>query len=107
MTEEGFVDCERCGGRDIFPVHWCVDRWSNDRPAIADREPALEVALKAIGKHIALPRIRVRPATGGPWCVCNDWEAVGQMIENDGVFEFEFVKMTEAEVEALGDFPGW
>lgn len=52
-------------------------------------------------------RIKVRPVSGGPWCVCDDWDGVGQMIEDDGIYEIAFVDMTEAECEALGEFPGW
>lgn len=51
--------------------------------------------------------IKVRPSSGGPWCVCDTWDGVGQMIEDDGSYEFEFVEMTPEELEALGDFPGW
>ena len=30
------------------------------------------------------------------------------MLERqDGEYEFAFVEMTDAEVEALGEFPGW
>lgn len=53
------------------------------------------------------PRIKVRPIGHAPWCICDTWADVGQMIEGDGEYEFEHVGMTDAEVEALGEFPGW
>jgi len=52
-------------------------------------------------------RIKVRPVHGGPWCVCDDWNGVGQMIEDDGAYEFAFVMMTDEEAEKLGEFNGW
>lgn len=52
-------------------------------------------------------RILVRPSGHAPWCICDDWDGVGQMIEEDGDYEFLFVDMTEAEIEAKGEFPGW
>ena len=52
-------------------------------------------------------RISLRPIDGGAWCICDDWNSVGQMIEEDGAYEFRFVEMTDEEYEALGDFPGW
>jgi len=52
-------------------------------------------------------RICVRPVSAATWCLCDDWDGVGQMIEDDGTYEFEFVNMSDAEVEALGEFPGW
>ena len=52
-------------------------------------------------------RIKVRPAHGGQWCVCDDWDGVGQMIEDDGAYEFAFVMMTDEEADALGEFNGW
>jgi hypothetical protein len=54
-------------------------------------------------------RILVRPdeTCGAQWCVCDDWDGVDQMIEENGIYEFEFREMTDAEVEALGEFEGW
>lgn len=52
--------------------------------------------------------IKVRPSHGGPWCVCDDWSGVGQMIEDDGVYEFEFELLTREQYDAIpDDFPGW
>ena len=52
-------------------------------------------------------RVMVRPTGEHAWCICDNWEGVGQMIEEDGTYDIEFVQMTDAEVEALGEFPGW
>lgn len=52
--------------------------------------------------------IKVRPSSGGPWCVCDDWDGVGQMITDDGSYAFEIADLTPEEYDALpDDFPGW
>lgn len=52
--------------------------------------------------------IKVRPACGGPWCVCDDWDGVGQMITDSGSYDFEIVDLTPEEYDAIpDDFPGW
>lgn len=60
-----------------------------------------------MGEAVKKRRIQVRPESGAPWCLCDDWAGVGQMIEDDGVYEFKFVEMTDEEVDAMGEFPGW
>lgn len=52
-------------------------------------------------------RIWVRPVGTSLWCVCDDWDGVGQMIEGDGEYEFAFVMMSDEECDSLGEFPGW
>ena len=52
-------------------------------------------------------RIKVRPVHGGQWCICDDWDGVGQMIADDGAYEFAFVMMTDEEADKLGEFNGW
>ena len=76
-------------------------------PRDCDEGPAFEVTLDGREALARKRRIAVRPVDGGQWCLCDDWDCVGQMIEEDGAYEFEFREMTDAEVEALGEFEGW
>lgn len=59
------------------------------------------------GRKVKRRRILVRPTASSPWCVCDSWDGVGQMIETAGSYEFSFALMSDEDVEALGDFPGW
>jgi hypothetical protein len=101
--------CGNCGGPCTADA---VDNFGNrykgcPRCWIRDVRAALVKAFTGELADVPKRRIRVRPCGGGPWCICDDWAGVGQMIEDDGEFEFSFVLMTDEQVEALGDFPGW
>ena len=51
-------------------------------------------------------RISIRPASGGEWCICDDWAGVEQMIEDvqhGDRYEIRFVFLTDDEADALGD----
>lgn len=52
--------------------------------------------------------IKVRPSCGGPWCVCDDWACVEQMVTEEGSYDVEIVDLTPEEYDAIpDDFPGW
>ena len=77
------------------------------------QSPALPQGLAprstSVGQPGTQPKrvILVRPGSGYQWCICVDWDGVGQMIEEDGEYEFEFRMMTQAEIDALPEFEGW
>lgn len=52
--------------------------------------------------------IRMRPKSGGAWCVCDPSE-VDDIRDGapEEEYEAEEVWMTDAEYEALGEFDGW
>ena len=56
---------------------------------------------------LAKRRIMIRPCEGGEWLYIDSWSDLDDMIEEDGQFEIRFIEMTDAEVEALGEFAGW
>lgn len=52
--------------------------------------------------------VKVRPAGGGPWCICEPSEVQGLMDgEPPGEFEKVDVWMTDSEWEDLPEFEGW
>lgn len=53
---------------------------------------------------------KVRPSDGGSWLFLESVDDLRHMdmdIEPGTAFELVSIEMTEAEVEALGEFDGW
>jgi len=50
---------------------------------------------------------KVRPAHGGQWLIVTTLRDLDDMIEDPDTFEIVPVEMSEAELEALGEFSGW